>query len=98
MNLLSKKTFFSNDASSGSLILTNTQVLPDSYLENLRLAREASLSQPMGETHRFASIPQAVADKWIQDGFDFYKAKPSEIIARLKTEGLDCLVTTNRTL
>nr|WP_187299711.1 hypothetical protein [Methylobacterium sp. B34] len=52
----------------------------------------------MGENHRYASIPEVVADRWTAEGFDFKRAKPAEVMARLRKEGLDCLITTNRVL
>jgi hypothetical protein len=76
--------------------IKRTQDIPDSYLRGLRLEREASLSTPAGEFHRVASIPVAVVEKWLREGFDIHREPIQAVLTRLDREGLDAFKTTNK--
>lgn len=83
--------------SVGEMAIQRRQEIPDAYLRELRQERDASTSTPAGEFHRFASIPVAVVEMWKKrDGFDVYKEKPKAIIKKLKAEGLDAFLTSNK--
>lgn len=50
----------------------------------------------MGDMERCASIPTAVVEKWMREGFDVFTAPAREIIARLRRENLEAFITTNK--
>ena len=80
----------------GQLIQKNTQHISQSYLDDLKDARNDSGSKPTGEMMRVASIPTAVVEKWMREGFNIWEAKGSEIVRKLKNEDLDMFLTTNK--
>lgn len=87
-----------HDDIDASLVIQRTQEIPQWHLDRLADARNESTARPMGNLHRFASIPTAVYDKWLKEGFDPQHETPARIIAKLQTEGLGYFVTTDRKL
>lgn len=79
------------------LSLKHAQHIPSSFLSQLAESRDASRA-PAGEHHRIASIPVAVVEKWLAEGFDISQqdVTAAEIIARLKAENLDAFITTTK--
>lgn len=75
-----------------------TQHLPDEFLKDLRRTYEDSLEQREGEFMKVASIPVAVADKWMREGFNIYNASGKEILKRLRDENLDAFITTKKSI
>ena len=47
---------------------------------------------------KVASIPVAVADKWMREGFNIYHASGKEILKRLRDENLDAFITTKKSI
>jgi hypothetical protein len=43
-----------------------------------------------------ASIPVAVHEQWLKEGFDLMKEPAHKIVARLKQQNLDAFVTTKK--
>ena len=73
-----------------------TQEITDEFLKECSDNRFASKQVPMGEFHQFASIPTAVVDKWMREGFDIYQESAKAIVARLRKEDLGAFITTER--
>jgi predicted transcriptional regulator len=94
MQLIDKLVGFGENADG--LFIKQTQYIPDDYLSDLRKEREDSLSTPAGEFHRVASIPTAIVDKWIAEGFDINVAPIAEILKRLRSEQFDGFITSNK--
>lgn len=84
------------DEDDKKLIIKREQYIPDEMLSALRREREDSLSTPAGEFHRVASIPTAVVDKWLSQGFDIYKAPVEDILLRLRLEELEGFITSKK--
>jgi hypothetical protein len=80
----------------GELIVTRSQEIPQEYLDGIKAARDASTSAPIGDMMYVGSVPGVVVEQWINEGFDFENASFAEIIAKLKYDGLDGLIGTNR--
>ena len=80
------------------LVLSSVQAIPDEFLTRLREDRDASLDPLKSELNRVCSVPVAVVERWLHEGFNIYSAPAKGIIARLKREGLDAFVTTKRRL
>lgn len=79
-----------------NLIVEKTQDIPTWWLDDLKDARFESKSKPMGEFHRAASIPQAVHELWLSQGYDCTKEPIRKTLAKLKHEGLDAFITTDK--
>ena len=92
--LLQSETDFVSD--HGELFQKHTQHISQSFLDDLKDARNDSGSKPTGEMMRVASIPTAVVEKWMREGFNIWEAKGSEIVRKLKNEDLDMFLTTNK--
>ncbi len=79
-------------------IIHCVQQIPTAYIDSLRAEKAASMEVREREHQRVASIPQALVDKWIKDGFDFWNETNAKIVAKLKYEGLDYFVTTGKSV
>jgi len=76
----------------GELYITHTQDIPDSFKDELRQAQDEFKWNLDGFT-KVASIPAAMADQWLNEGFDIYKAPAQDIIRRLQLAELDLFIT-----
>lgn len=92
--LLQNETDFMQE--HGQLLQKHTQHISQSFLDDLKDARNDSGSKPTGDMMRVASIPTAVVEKWMREGFNIWEAKGSEIVRKLKNEDLDMFLTTNK--
>jgi len=81
---------------SDGLLRKHTQQISQSFLDDLKDARNESTSKPMGEFHRVASIPTVVVEKWLREGFNIWEASGPEIVKRLKAENLDAFMATEK--
>lgn len=82
----------------GEWAVRRDQVIPTSYLDELRAERDASSTTRAKEYHRVASIPVNLVELWLAQGFNVYTAEPDEIVKRLKAEGFDAFITSNKTV
>lgn len=80
----------------GDLAVRYEQEITDEFLRETKEARAASSHAPMGDYHKVASIPAAVADVWKRQGFDVFTAPAREILKRLREENLDAFITTTK--
>lgn len=78
------------------LIIEKSQYLPQWWLDQLKDARFDSKTGSMGDYHRAASIPQSLHEQWLAQGYDCTKEPIRKTIAKLKHEGLDAFITTDR--
>lgn len=76
------------------LFIKRVQELPDGFEAALRDARQDSVERATGELHRVASVPVAVVEIWLRQGFDMTTATPRQIVARLRRDGLDAFIAT----
>lgn len=84
------------DENSEGLVIERYQEIPQSFIDNLKAEKANSRAVREGETMRVASIPVAVVELWLRQGYDFHNATAAEIVAKLKAEHLDDFVTTNK--
>lgn len=80
---------------AGERAVKTVQHLPQAFLDSLRADRNAS-SAPATESYRVASIPNALVEKWQREGFDVFRESARDIVARLKAEGYDHFLTTDK--
>ena len=77
------------------LVITNRQDITDEFLSELADHRAASTA-PAGDFHLVASIPTAVADRWLAEGFDVYKEPVTASLARLRRENMGRFIATGK--
>ena len=95
INFIRHQTDFGDNADG--LFLRRQQEIPDEFLTACRDDRFAS-SAPAGEYHCVASIPTVVLEVWKSQGFDYINAPIKDIVRRLRNEGLDDFLTSNKSL
>jgi len=78
------------------LAIREDQYIPQSFLDDLKNAREESVKERAREFHHVASIPVSVVNKWMREGFDIYEATIPEIMTRLRAEHLDGFIATKK--
>ena len=76
--------------------IQRTQEITPEFLQECHDNRVASNHVPMGEFHQFASIPCALVEHWMRQGFDIYKESAKSIVARLKSEDLTAFLTSDK--
>lgn len=86
------------DENSEGLVVHKSQAITDDYIQSLKDARFESKSKPAGEYHLAASIPVILHEKWLAEGYDCTKEPIKKTLAKLKHEGLDYFVTTDKAL
>ena len=80
----------------GNVIQKNTQNITQDFLDDLKDSRNASDNTREGDFMRVASIPTAVAEQWMREGFNIWEATGQEIVKRLKDQALDGFMATNK--
>lgn len=75
----------------GDLYAVHEQFIPDSYMDDLKREADDFAWHLAGYT-KVATVPQALADKWLLEGFNVFEAPNREVIKRLKAEGYDKFV------
>ena len=78
------------------VVRKHTQEISQAFLDDLKDSRNASKVQREGEYMRAASIPVAVHEQWLREGFDLYQATGPEIIKRLRDQNLDYFIATEK--
>lgn len=92
---------FAFEDSADGVIRKHTQHIDDRWLADIKAQRNASTEQREGEFMRVASIPTVVIEKWMREGFDVISDRNitgKDIVKRLKAEGLDAFLTTEKSL
>jgi hypothetical protein len=79
------------------LIIKRFQDIPQDYLDALAEDRKAS-SGRAGEFHKACSIPAALHEAWLRQGYDCTKEPVKKTLAKLKAEGLDYFIATEKRL
>ena len=83
-------------AEHGGLTIKNTQNSDQKWLDGLKDERNNSGKQREKEFMRIASIPTAVTDQWMREGFNIYEVSGKEIVKRLRDQNLDYFMTTEK--
>tara|TARA_Y100000385_G_scaffold211025_1_gene218957 strand:+ start:206 stop:589 length:384 start_codon:yes stop_codon:yes gene_type:complete len=98
-NIINVNTEFFNNA--GEEARRHTQDIPQWHLDNLKEQRNVSTQHKEGEMMKVASIPTAVIEKWMREGFNIMTDKnitAKQIVNKLKSENLDAFLTTEKSL
>lgn len=72
----------------GSGVITTEQTLGRDFWQNIECAKEAFRFRLDGLTP-VASVPEALANKWLREGFDIWSAPANEILRKLRIDGYD---------
>lgn len=80
----------------GDRTLVAKQEIPQSFLDGLKSERMASTDLAAQDYHRVASVPVALYDIWIRQGHDPYRWTAKQLVKKLKEDGLDAFLTTNK--
>jgi hypothetical protein len=75
------------------------QDLPDSFLRDLADQKIAQDRKFAPDEIKVCSVPVAIVDKWIREGFNIYADQnitPAMIIARLRAEDMTKFITTSK--
>lgn len=79
-------------------IIRRQQEIPDDFWDRIAALKDVSDKEPVGEFLHVAAIPAAVVEEWYAQGFNMFDKNVGlkEILARLRLEDKDRLITTNR--
>ena len=83
-------------AEHDGLTMKNTQHIDQKWLDGLKDERNNSGKQREKEFMRVASIPTAVVDQWLREGFNIYEVSGKEIVKKLREHNLDYFMTTEK--
>lgn len=72
-------------------VITTQQTLGQDFWDDLAEAKDNFAFRLNGLTP-VASIPEALVNKWLREGFDFWNAPANEIVRKLKLENYDTFV------
>lgn len=83
----------------GSLLIQHKQAIPQEFIDECSDWRKAeSRVSKTKEYLKVAEIPVIFVHKWLQEGFNIYQEPTKAIIKKLKQEGLDAFLTTEKTI
>jgi predicted HTH transcriptional regulator len=94
MNDVAPRLVRDNDDQNINII--HEQNISQAFLDSTRIAREESLNHKEGDYMRVASVPVAVHEQWLREGFDMMKEPAKAILLRLKTQDLHAFITTKK--
>ena len=72
------------------------QEIPQEFIDGLQAERHESKHRRAGEFMRVASIPVSIVEKWDREGYDVRSEPYRKTVAKLKAEGLDYFLTTDK--
>lgn len=78
------------------LLIKGHQEIDQGLLDGLKDKRLASHNQREGEFMHVAAIPVVVVEQWLREGFDVFTADGREIVKRLKQQGLEHFLATDK--
>jgi hypothetical protein len=99
MQFIDFNTSFEEDHHSGvydTLIIQQSQEIPDEWISRNKLIRANSLHTREGEFMHVAEIPVVIVEKWLREGFDINKEPIRDILRRLRKEELEACILTNK--
>lgn len=89
------KPHFEGDILTG---IERVQEIPEDFLRSLRELKDTSARDVAGEFHQVASIPVALVETWMHQGFDVYRESAKAIISRLRAHNLEAFITTQKAI
>lgn len=83
------------DENVDGIFLKKDQEITSEFLDSLSEDRLYSKA-PAKEFHKIASIPVAVVEKWLREGFNIYQESAKSILRKLSAEDLGAFITTSK--
>jgi hypothetical protein len=80
-----------------TLTVKRYQDIPQEFLDGLAEDRKLSTNRA-ADFHKAASIPAAVHELWLSQGYDCTKEPVKKTLAKLRTEGLEYFIATEKRL
>jgi hypothetical protein len=79
-------------------IIRRQQELPNNFWDRVAAQKDVSDKAPVGEFLHVAAIPALVVEEWFAAGFNMFDKNVTlqDILARLRLEDKDRLITTSR--
>lgn len=79
------------------LLIQHKQAIPQEFLDECADWRKAHTRVSKTKEYlKVAEIPVIFVHKWLQEGFNIYQEPLKKIITKLKSEGLDGFLTTEK--
>ena len=72
-----------------------TQEIPDYFLQDIQ-DRSTGANDATGDLLFVGSVPAAVADRWLREGYNVFEEPISKTLAKLKAENFGKLVATSK--
>lgn len=94
--VIDKLVSFDEDASTGDLLIKHEQYIPEDFISQLKRDKIDADHRPSADFERVASLPVILVEEWKRVGYDVFQEPVRKTIARLKAEGLDAFITTNK--
>ena len=85
-----------DDIHTDGFLIKQEQHIPQNILSDLKKERLGSLNAKEGEHMRVASVPVAVHEQWLREGFDMFKESARDIVKRLQDQDLHAFITTKK--
>lgn len=80
------------------LVRVHTQRIDDDFLNGLREEKAAKAGLRSKDWDKAVSVPTFVVDLWRRQGFDFFRMSVKETVAKLRADGLDAFVATEKSV
>lgn len=79
-------------------IIRRQQEIPDDFWDQVARLKHINETAPVGEYMHVAAIPDVIVEKWYAEGFNIFdpNVDHKQILARLRNEDMDRLITTSR--
>jgi hypothetical protein len=90
--IIESKAEFTEDLNA----IKREQFIPQEFLDDLADSRLRSSTERMGDFVKVASIPAAVYEKWLREGYDVGKEPVTKTIAKLKAESLEAFLASTK--
>jgi len=85
-----------DDIHTDGFLIKQEQHIPQNILSDLKKERLGSLNAKEGDHMRVASVPVAVHEQWLREGFDMFKESARDIVKRLQDQDLHAFITTKK--
>jgi len=85
-----------DDTHTDGFLIKQEQHIPQNILSDLKKERLGSLNAKEGDHMRVASVPVAVHEQWLREGFDMFKESARDIVKRLQDQDLHAFITTKK--
>lgn len=97
-NVIESRFDFIDGDTENPLVIKRSQEIPKEFLDDLAEARHMSTQGRMANYHKAASIPAALHEAWLRQGYDCTKEPIRKTLQRLREEQLDAFIATERQL